>query len=714
MMPRPHFFRSTQAMLLLLAPSLAFANATSAPPTSDAALPVVVVSGRHNVSTATRTDEDTLKVPFATSTVLRSQLDSTAAGTLEEALRSVPGLQHGTQGNYYTRFETRGLRDTQDVLVLVDGVPLRILQGNADLTLIAPDLVERIEFIKGPASALYGKNAIGGVAQFFLRPEEEGGSLSFTAGSFGLLQGSYRQRWDYHRGNAFVGLSYRHSDGFQRDTRRIQPSIVAGFDHALTASWTTGIQIMHTRVKANRGSIVPLKNGKPMYGISQRDNYAIPGVHIEGDYDAVSWRNKWTLGERWTITHLSSYAHYDRDFQGGITIVPGPNAVNKGYSEISTRDRGVFHDLSATHELSGDNWDNTLQVGVNIERGWQQQASPTFSNAPTYRGPDYNTPVTNIGNDPRGIRGALTTSRFNQEVRSLFIHDRLALGSVGLSGGIRHDRFEQRLRRSNTTAISTQEASRTSPRIGIDWAFSADDRGTHVLFANYTEGFRPQTVTLNTRSGVVIPSILRPERTRSVEVGFKGRAQDETWAYQISTFRADKIDGQRSYRNGPDTFLFSNATSRTEGVEIQAQWRLDRNWSGYAHYTWQDARLRDFQTYDNAGNPSANWGGNRVRMSARHIAGAGITFERGAWQWAASVNYVGSRMLRDNTTKPQRLPAYTLLNTVVGYRITPALLLQAGVNNLTDTYYINDDFSAQEAGNAGAPRNLFVRIQQTF
>ena len=141
--------RPTPAALatVLLAPGLTCAD-VSAPSATAIELPAIVVTGRHKVSTATRTDEDTLRVPFASSIVHRNQLDSTAAGTLEEALRSVPGLQHGTQGNYYTRFETRGLRDTQDVLVLVDGVPLRILQGNADVTLIAPDLVERIEFIK--------------------------------------------------------------------------------------------------------------------------------------------------------------------------------------------------------------------------------------------------------------------------------------------------------------------------------------------------------------------------------------------------------------------------------------------------------------------------------------------------------------------------------------------------------------------------------------
>ena len=82
-------------------------------------LPSVEVSAARVVSTATRLDEDPLRLPFSTAVVTREEMDNSGARTLEEALRSVPGLQHGTQGNYYTRFETRGLRDTQDVLVLI-------------------------------------------------------------------------------------------------------------------------------------------------------------------------------------------------------------------------------------------------------------------------------------------------------------------------------------------------------------------------------------------------------------------------------------------------------------------------------------------------------------------------------------------------------------------------------------------------------------------
>ena len=706
--------RCPRTLPALSAIPLALLAATHAMAAEETALRPVAVTGKRIISTATRLDEDPLRLPFSATTVERRELDAAGAITLEDSLRSVPGLQHGTQGNYYSRFETRGLRDTQDVLVLIDGVPLRVLQGNADVTLIAPDLVERVEFIKGPASALYGKNAIGGVAQFFMKPEKEGGSASLTAGSFGRIGGAYRQRFDYDRGNFFVGLAYSHSDGFQNGTDRDQPSGVFGIDHAMTSNWTTGLQYLATRVKAKRGSIVPLQNGRPMYGITQRDNYAIPGVAIEGNYQSISWKNDVRLTNGWSLKHLSSFAAYNRQFQGGVTIVPGPAAVSKGFSQTDTRDRGVFHDLALIHRHAGKGWNNTFQAGASFEDDWQNQESPSYTNAPTYRGPHYNTPVSNVKNDPRGIRGKATHSRFDQTVRSLYVQDRLEIGDFGFVAGLRHDSFKQHLKRSNTPVQSTQSASRLSPRFGADWVYARRDDSAHSLFANWSEGFRPQAVALNTRNGVVVPSILRPERTRSIEFGVKGQLDNERWFYQLSLFRADKIDGQRSFRNGPDSFIFSNATSRTEGVESLLHWRLAREWSGYAHYTWQNARLRDFQTYSNAGVPTQNFGGKRVRMSARHIAGLGVTFERGPWLWNASASYVGTRYLRDNVAHPQKLPAYTLVNTSVSYRVTPKLTIQAGVNNLGNVYYINDDMSSQEAGNAGAPRNFFARVRQEF
>ncbi|XVJ69473.1 MAG: TonB-dependent receptor [Rhizobacter sp.] len=688
--------------------------APAEPRAAATALPAVTVKSKRSISTATRLEEDPLKLPFSATVVDRGQMDAVGAKSLEDALRSVPGLQHGTQGNYFTRFETRGLRDTADVLVLVDGIPLRLLQGNADLTLLAPDLIERVEFIKGPASSLYGKNAIGGVAQFFLKPDAQGGSASLTAGSFGRLDASLRQRFDFRQGHLFVGLAHSASDGFQKGTDREQPAAVISGDWAVTSDWTTGFQFYGSRVKAYRGSIIPLQNGQPMFGITARDNFAIPGVYIEGEYQSLAWKNRWRLWPNWSLDHLSSFSRYDRFFQGGITIVPPPSAVNKGYSETETDDQAQFHDLVLSHRTAGSAWTNTLQLGLSLEKGGQDQNSPTFSNAPTYRGPNYNTPVSNVANDPRGIRGPSSVSTFDQTVQCFYLQNRLEWGAIGLTAGLRHDRFEQTLRRDNTAVAASQSASRTSPRLGLDWRVVDNSASAHAVFANASEGFRPQSVALNTLNGVVVPALLKPEVTRSVELGVKGRATNDAWSYQVALFQSDKIDGQRSFRNGPDSFIFSNATSRVQGVESQLQWRLTKALSSYAHYTYQDAKLRDFQTYTNAGAASTNFAGYRVRMSARHIGGLGVTYRQGDWSWTTTANHVGSRNLRDNVVNPQRLPGYTLLNTAVSWQVHPAVTVQAGVDNLTNRYYINDDLSSQDAGNAGAPRSGFVRLQYRF
>jgi outer membrane receptor protein involved in Fe transport len=101
-------------------------------------------------------------------------------------------------------------------------------------------------------------------------------------------------------------------------------------------------------------------------------------------------------------------------------------------------------------------------------------------------------------------------------------------------------------------------------------------------------------------------------------------------------------------------------------------------------------------------------------MSARHLGGAGLTWSVSDWTLATSLSHIGRRPLRDNTLTPQELPAYTLVNVAASWRVMPQLTVQVGVDNLTDVVYINDDFSAQEAGNAGAPRSAFVRVRAEF
>ena len=175
------------------------------------------------VETVSRVVEERARAPFLVTVVDTAELEETGAATLDEALRTVAGLQHGTQGNAYTRVATRGLRDTRDVLVLVDGAPLRQLSGSADLTMVPVPMLEGVEFVKGAASAVYGRGAVGGVMQFFTVPEATDvpmGEVTYRAGSFATHEAQAAVNLPYSGGRFAASGSASRSDGHQRDTGR--------------------------------------------------------------------------------------------------------------------------------------------------------------------------------------------------------------------------------------------------------------------------------------------------------------------------------------------------------------------------------------------------------------------------------------------------------------------------------------------------------------
>jgi vitamin B12 transporter len=165
------------ALALLLAPATA-ASQVAGDTTS---LPEIVV-------TATRYPIPADSVA-STVTVLRGD-DLRAQGIrfVADALRQVPGAQV-VQGGPFGAAASLFLRggESDYVKVLVDGVPVNQPGGFYDFGSLTTDNVDRIEVLRGPASVLYGSDAIAGVVQIVTRGGEEGLRLSAAGegGSFG-------------------------------------------------------------------------------------------------------------------------------------------------------------------------------------------------------------------------------------------------------------------------------------------------------------------------------------------------------------------------------------------------------------------------------------------------------------------------------------------------------------------------------------------------
>jgi len=145
-----------------------------------------------------------------------ADLQSRQIRSLTEALRTVPGLalaQNGGFGTLASLFPRGGESDF--TLVLVDGMRANSFGGGLDLSQVPLIDVERIEIVRGPQSAVFGSDAIGGVIQIVSRrSNRDRVSALVEGGSFNSLRGQVagagsRRGWSWH-----VQAEHAQSDGF--------------------------------------------------------------------------------------------------------------------------------------------------------------------------------------------------------------------------------------------------------------------------------------------------------------------------------------------------------------------------------------------------------------------------------------------------------------------------------------------------------------------
>ncbi|MGB5132219.1 MAG: TonB-dependent receptor plug domain-containing protein, partial [Steroidobacteraceae bacterium] len=169
------------------------------------------------VVTATRTEIAADRAIASIDIVSARELRHQPAADLGDLLRMRAGVEVARLGGpgQQTSLFLRGT-DSNHVLVLVDGVRINPgTIGSAAIQNIAPELIERVEIVKGPRSTLYGSDAIGGVINVITRRRTEtGGSIQAGAGSYDSRSVSLEGGIGGTRGDASLGVSWIDSDGF--------------------------------------------------------------------------------------------------------------------------------------------------------------------------------------------------------------------------------------------------------------------------------------------------------------------------------------------------------------------------------------------------------------------------------------------------------------------------------------------------------------------
>lgn len=144
------------------------------------------------VVTASRTAQRADELVSDLVVISRADIEKSTGRTLPEILARAPGVQFSANGGLgkNSSVNIRGAEARHTVL-LIDGVRFgSATTGSPNWDTIPVDMIDRIEILKGPASALYGSEAVGGVVQIFMRKGVQGLApyASLTLGSYGHRQ----------------------------------------------------------------------------------------------------------------------------------------------------------------------------------------------------------------------------------------------------------------------------------------------------------------------------------------------------------------------------------------------------------------------------------------------------------------------------------------------------------------------------------------------
>ena len=257
------------------------------------------------VVTGTRNETDIRHLPMTISVVGRRQLEQTYQPSILPTLtEQVPGLfttsrgimgygvSTGAAGGMSLRGIGAGVNaaggPTTSLLVLIDGHPQYMgLMGHPIADAYQSMMAERVEVLRGPASVLYGSNAMGGVINIVTRKMQEDGvktNAQIGYGSYNTLQTEVSNRVRKGRFSSVVTGSYNRTDGHRDDMEFEQYGGYAKLGYDFSDTWKLWGDVNITRFNASN----PGEADNPYIDNDSRITRGMTSFALENRYDRTS------------------------------------------------------------------------------------------------------------------------------------------------------------------------------------------------------------------------------------------------------------------------------------------------------------------------------------------------------------------------------------------------------------------------------------------
>jgi vitamin B12 transporter len=623
------------------------------------------------VVTPTRLPTSPDAVVSSVTTLRGDELRARGVRFVQDALREVPGatvVQAGSFGGVASLFVRGGESDY--VKVLVDGVPVNQSGGAYNWANLTTDNLDRIEVLRGPASVLYGSDAVSGVVQIFTRQGQPGfaAEAAAEAGSFGSVGG--------HAG--VLGGTDRL--GYSADASRFSTDGTYPFNSDYGNTVLSGS--LRGRPDSQSEASLAVRFSDNRYHFPTDFAGALADSNQSNAEEALSLAVDLgrRLGSRYELRILAGGSRSDGEYDDR----PDNAADTLGFGFASHREsraqRGNL-DVRVNGVVSPV---LTITAGAQLERESERQGGETTSNF----GAIVTTPDTPFD------RGRTTVGYYGQGVLDL------ASGlAVNINARV-DDNSEFGTFFTYRAGAAYRLPSRTRFRLSVGRSFKAPTFCEQFCDAPFVVGD---------------PS-LRPERSTGWEAGVEqglGRGQASVWATYFDQRFRDMIvydggvaPGEPTYQNG--------AAARTHGIEAGLSSSLIRSVSASLSYTYLLA-----EATDDAGMPSASFQrGNPLIRRPKHSGQLAMTarvFDRAAL--GGSVSYVGRRDDVDFSQFPSQrveLPAYVTVDLATEVDLVRQRYGRPGLSAVLRVENLFNESYDQVVGFQGRRRGVFGGARLRF
>lgn len=485
--------------------------------------------------TGTRSATTSRNLPVTVSVIDREALTANERTNILPTLTElVPGMMvtqrgvmgFGVSGGAAGGIGVRGLSaGTGQVLVLVDGHPqYQGVFGHSIGDSYQTMMAEKVEVVRGPASVLYGSNAMGGVINIITRGMKSDGvqtHLKLGAGSYGTIQTEVSNQVRKGRFSSTVAAQYGRSDNHRPRMGFEQYGGYAKVAYDISDNWNAFADIDITHFNAS----YPGSTDKPLFEADQWITRGVATLGLENHYSKTNGR-------------ISVYDNF------------GIHKINDGYAEGAKPQTELFRSKDA---LAGVSWYQTLNIiqGNNITVGMDYQH--IYGRA-YYTSRETGETVTT------GRRGMQSTHTHNNEIAG-YVDIRQDIAQwLTLDAGIRLD---------NHSTAGTEWI----PQFGIVLKPVAD--GT--LKATVSKGFRNPTTKELYLYGTANDT-LHAERMWNYEIAWRQSLLQGAFTYGVNLFL---MEGDNMIATVPMNGAQKNVNTGdflNRGAELETSWRINSHW----------------------------------------------------------------------------------------------------------------------------------------